>query len=1421
MKRKTTFWATLLLTTPLCAVGTFVSAQQQPIGTYQSQVIEKVTIVPESGFLKQDGAFRIYLKKPYAGQSYKVTYSIHPPGEVQTFTKVVSGNPLEVPHLGYNEYTIEKISTPDGSVIAEPHKKVSLFSAAKLLLPQGSLAKAYLNHDYSTVPELEGASGQQMMIALQQAQPLSGTFQGGPIAIVNGNVPLASCVNPGGKTGTFTSGYWYRKTQNTIYAGNGTFQFLNNDCTWGSTIDANCIYSPGPPGNVYDPNYRWTQTSATTAYSNTQVRQLAYIYQHYGVNRDAERAMHVVSGFNTYSWLDNTAQQNIYNAAVANYKEITLNPAITVTNLSGSVLTGNSATLRLTSNADIITLPSGYTFTVCGGTATISGTTLTVGGTSGTSRITDLCVTRNTAGTVSFNFCVYGISTSETWLLTPAGNICQHFYCNHIPCANTCASASATWFSCDLTASVSGPAAVCTGSSATLTASATGASATSLSYLWNTGATTASINVSPSTPTTYTVYVTGANGCKDTVTKSVGVNSLSAGATATTISCTAATATVSATASAGSGNYSYSWTGPNSFTGTAQSFTTSTPGTYTVTITDNSTGCTKQATATVSSTVNNPVVTLSGSNAVCTNSPVTLTATVQSGTGVAPFTYTFKTGTGNTILQNGSGNTLTIVPSGITSIKVIVTDANGCNTTQTIAVNSPGPALSITNIVSLCQGQSTTVSADNGGISGYTYLWTDNNSTNPVRTVTPATTTDYTVIRTTAQGCKDTATATVQVFAKPVIQNLAITNPSCTGNTGSITVTASGAAGQLRYRLNGGSWQTSNVFSNLAPGSYTVTVGNQNGICNDTTTPPLALSAVSTINSGIAGPSGVCALEDGAFQANPGVSGATYAWTATGNPVVTGGSSNSTFIAGWSAAQAGTTQTVTLTVSLGGCTQTYNKAVVISNAVFAAAGPDKAMCPNAQVQIGLTPGAAGPPGATFSWTPTLYIVNGANASSALVNPPVTTQFVLTVTDPINGCTRKDTVTVVVDVALNPVADAGPDQTLPVNSSPSIAVLGGPLTTQPGTDPNTTIGYNWTALNGAPISALSAVNVANPTFTRPASATVTSVYRYVLMVQKQYVNPALNAGVTCPVFDTVEVRFAALPAEVKLSPKVLLQGALYGNNPTLYVSDSIMRDNLRVQSKIPFVDPYPVLANPISGTLNFGEIANPVAEEIGVTLNGQIPAAIILGLTGNNAIVDWVFLELRDAANPQTVVATRSALVQRDGDVVDMDGYSPVTFSGLTNLNCHLVVRHRNHLGVMTANPLILSATTQTVDFTRIPAAGGVTTWGTHAQKVLPGGRLALWAGNVNTDHFIIFNGANNDLNTLQYLIFNVAGNTAQNPAYVYSAYTVGDVDLRGTAIFQGTGNDANYISENVFSHPANINQNQSFIIFEQVPPRIN
>jgi hypothetical protein len=82
----------------------------------------------------------------------------------------------------------------------------------------------------------------------------------------------------------------------------------------------------------------------------------------------------------------------------------------------------------------------------------------------------------------------------------------------------------------------------------------------------------------------------------------------------------------------------------------------------------------------------------------------------------------------------------------------------------------------------------------------------------------------------------------------------------------------------------------------------------------------------------------------------------------------------------------------------------------------------------------------------------------------------------------------------------------------------------------------------------------------------------------------------------------------------------------------------------------------------------------------------------------SGVVDWVMLELR--SNTTSIAAKRAALLKRDGIIVDLDGTSPVGFSGINNGSYYIVVKHRNHLTIMSNSVQSFSfSSTTCYDFT--------------------------------------------------------------------------------------------------------------------------
>ena len=278
----------------------------------------------------------------------------------------------------------------------------------------------------------------------------------------------------------------------------------------------------------------------------------------------------------------------------------------------------------------------------------------------------------------------------------------------------------------------------------------------------------------------------------------------------------------------------------------------------------------------------------------------------------------------------------------------------------------------------------------------------------------------------------------------------------------------------------------------------------------------------------------------------------------------------------------------------------------------------------------------------------------------------------------------------------------------------------------------------------------------------------------------------------------------------LQIKVLLQGALYGETGTL------MRDDLRTGGHIPLNEPYTNSGNPrfAPAGAGGGESTNIVA----LSANAGTP----------DAIVDWVFVELRDANNPEVVVETRSALLQRDGDVVDPDdGVSPLNLTGTVGNTYYVSIKHRNHFGVMTATPVLIDHTTTLIDFTTMSDVAVYNLPGAvdydGAEMALINGAKALWAGDTNADGKLKYQGPGTDNTPVLVDVLTIPGNGI--PIYNFDdlqgAYYDGDINMDGRVKYQGPGNDPSFLFLNIILlHNYGLNTADLYnydLFLEQIP----
>jgi len=168
-----------------------------------------------------------------------------------------------------------------------------------------------------------------------------------------------------------------------------------------------------------------------------------------------------------------------------------------------------------------------------------------------------------------------------------------------------------------------------------------------------------------------------------------------------------------------------------------------------------------------------------------------------------------------------------------------------------------------------------------------------------------------------------------------------------------------------------------------------------------------------------------------------------------------------------------------------------------------------------------------------------------------------------------------------------------------------------------------------------------------------------------------------------------VDIGAYETAFKASPKVFLQGAYDTNS-------HVMTMSLLKTNAVPLTSPYAADQRAVSA----------------------IPSNT----------TDWIMLDVRDTNG--NAIASRSAFVNKDGYITSENGSTGLVVDVSPNEPCYLVVEHRNHLGVMSAAPIVFTDRVMSYDFT---TASSCYYGGTNGCVELETGVWGMIAGDADGD----------------------------------------------------------------------------------------
>lgn len=350
-------------------------------------------------------------------------------------------------------------------------------------------------------------------------------------------------------------------------------------------------------------------------------------------------------------------------------------------------------------------------------------------------------------------------------------------------------------------------------------------------YLWSNGSTDATISSVPAG--LYSVTVTDANGCTVNQTVNLTVNeAFNPAANVTNSTCFGANnGSITVTNANATAPFTFSIDGLNFVPGTIPfSFTNLAPGTYTIAVRDIN-GCTGFVTRTVTQPTQLSVQVVNIQSTCFAQSTGSINVSVSGG--IPAYSYNWSGPGGFSSTQLNVNN----LAAG--NYVLTVTDNNGCVDVSNITVPSFNEIVAdavVTNID--CRGAATgaiNLSVSGGTGNGFIYSWTGGitSSNEDISNLLPG---NYNVLITDAgSGCFINRSYTITQPASLISLSTSRTNVGGCASLGTITATGAGGTPPYTYNLNGGSYQSSNMFSGLYGGTFTVGVKDNNG-CTTTRT---------------------------------------------------------------------------------------------------------------------------------------------------------------------------------------------------------------------------------------------------------------------------------------------------------------------------------------------------------------------------------------------------------------------------------------------------------------------------------------------------------------------------------------------------------------------------------------------------------